>query len=74
MIKSPYGAAGRMGQRIITHNWRKGRFAVRWASGHPRSGTRRPLAVAADGVHITDSLNAVVAACDVLIDLRKGFA
>lgn len=67
------GAAGRMGQRIINSIIESEGVQFCGAlerPGHPAIGQDAALLAGCgkSDVHITDSLNAVVAACDVLID------
>ncbi|MDP2753376.1 MAG: 4-hydroxy-tetrahydrodipicolinate reductase, partial [Nitrospirota bacterium] len=70
------GAAGRMGQRII-NSIIESEGAVLCGAlerpGHPAIGQDAALLAGCgkSDVHITDSLNAVVAACDVLIDFTS---
>ena len=70
------GAAGRMGQRIINSIIEAEGTSFCGAlerPGHPQIGEDAGLLAGCGttGVHITDSLNAVVAACDVLIDFTS---
>lgn len=70
------GAAGRMGQRIITSIIEAEGVTFCGAlerPGHLQIGEDAGLLAGCGktGVHITDSLNAVVAACDVLIDFTS---
>ena len=70
------GAAGRMGQRIITSIIETEGVQFCGAlerPGHPQKGQDAGLLAGCGktGVHITDDLNAVVAGCDVLIDFTS---
>lgn len=70
------GAAGRMGQRIINSiiEAEGVKFcAALERPGHPRIGEDAGLLAGCDktDIYITDNLNAVVAACDVLIDFTS---
>jgi 4-hydroxy-tetrahydrodipicolinate reductase len=70
------GAAGRMGQRIINSVVEAEGVQLTGAlerPGHPQVGDDAGLVAGCGklGVNISDNLNAVVAACDVLIDFTS---
>ena len=70
------GAAGRMGQRIINSVLEAEGVQLTGAlerPGHPQVGEDAGLVAGCGklGVNISDNLNAVVAACDVLIDFTS---